>query len=183
MKKIYLMVVLSLLLSACVSSTAIIQTSIAGTISSFTGVPTNAPISTSIPTRRSMATHPPTYTQRPTPGITPQPTFTPSMTHKPTETSIPTDTQDPTLRAQTQAAAVLFGEHRPGYYLVGIDIGPGIWRSQGTSDDCYWKRMDCTGDIINNYYGFAGSTIYIDPTDFAVELDKECGNWVYLSPP
>jgi hypothetical protein len=77
----------------------------------------------------------------------------------------------------------LYVDHDPGIYLVNVDIAPGVWRSQGSGDDCYWQRSDKTGDIIDNHFGFAGGTIYIAPSDFSVQLDAECGTWTYLSPP
>jgi hypothetical protein len=88
-----------------------------------------------------------------------------------------------TQTAQASLEALLEMDKRPGFYLVNVDIAPGIWRSTPGAEDCYWKRTDKTGEIIDNYFGFSGVTIYIDPSDFAVELNKECGTWTYLSAP
>jgi hypothetical protein len=77
----------------------------------------------------------------------------------------------------------LYVDHDPGIYLVNVDIAPGVWRSQGNGEDCYWQRSDKAGDIIDNHFGFAGGTIYIAPSDFSVDLATECGAWTFLSPP
>lgn len=123
---------------------------------------------------------------------TPIPTKIPSatFTFAPTDTEAPTMTRTATTppeiltqTAQASLDAILKMDKGPGFYLVNVDIAPGIWRSTAGSEDCYWKRTDKTGDIIDNYFGFSGVTIYIAPSDFAVELDKECGTWTYLSAP
>lgn len=113
-------------------------------------------------------------------------TVVPSSTHTtgPTNTPIPTLPPEAiTATAQYKLDLVLFADHMPGVYLVNIDIGPGVWRNSSTRDDCYWKRTDKYGEIIDNYFGFGGGTIYISPTDFQVELNQECGTWTWLSPP
>jgi hypothetical protein len=68
-----------------------------------------------------------------------------------------------------------------GFYLVNLEIAPGLWRSQGTQDDCYWEIDTRTGDIINNHFGMAGGTMYIPESAFQVRLE-DCGTWVYLGP-
>lgn len=70
----------------------------------------------------------------------------------------------------------------PGIYLVGVDIAPGVWRSQGSSDECYWEITTKTGTIIENHSGMAGGTMYIPKKAFQVLLDSECGNWEFLEP-
>ncbi len=88
----------------------------------------------------------------------------------PTPTLPPTATQDPARRSRSD-----------GFYLVGSEISPGLWRSQGIGDSCYWEITSKTGDIANNHYGMAGGTMYIRPTDFQVRLE-DCGTWVFISP-
>jgi hypothetical protein len=111
----------------------------------------------------------------------------PTNTYGPTNTTAPTHTPIPpyVLTATAQAAldAVLRKDHKPGIYLVGVDIAPGVWRSTPGTSDCYWKRSTKTGDIIDNFFGLSGGTIYISPSDFQVELDTECGIWTWLSEP
>lgn len=110
-----------------------------------------------------VAAYTPTSTLTPTPVITktPRPTFTPSNT--------PTATTPP-----------LFEPKSDGFYLVNIDIAPGIWRNSGSGDKCYWSITTKTNDIIDNHYGMAGGTMYIPQEAFQVEL-LQCGTWEFLS--
>jgi hypothetical protein len=88
----------------------------------------------------------------------------------PTSTLPPTATQDPTRRSRSD-----------GFYLVGTEFSPGLWRSQGIGDSCYWEITSKTGNIINNHFGMAGGTMYVRSTDFQVRLE-DCGTWVFISP-
>jgi len=104
-------------------------------------------------------------------------TFTPVPTYTPLPTLEPifvTATFTPVPDLQTEKTA--------GFYLVNIDIAPGIWRNDGVSEDCYWSVTTMTGDIIANHFGMGGGTMYIPPNGYQVELDAECGSWVYLQP-
>lgn len=137
---------------------------------------TQYPTYTALPTYTLVATYTPwvvTATSSPTPLYTATITSTPTIT--------PTSTVTPTITATVD---VLKLDKGPGMYLVGVDIAPGVWRSTpGISNDCYWKRATKTGDIIDNYFGASGGTIYISPTDFEIELHQECGTWTFLSNP
>jgi len=171
--------VVIILLTACAPSQDSIQTAVAETQAEWTDVPTQTPYAT--------------YTLVPaievtklvivTATFTNTPEFTPTITNTPSKT--PTSTQTPNVAktATAQAFAKLTSNKSPGVYLVKVDIAPGVWRSQGKGDNCYWQRSTKTGDIIANYFGMAGGTIYIAPTDFSVLLDKDCEIWGYLSPP
>lgn len=165
-----------------------IQTAIAQTPSA-TSYPTATPYSTytPFPTLTPYSTHTPyptytlvppqqvtvfvivTATQSPTPLHTSTITLVPSPTPIPSRTPIPSPTLSP-----------LQNPKAPGIYLVNVDIAPGIWRNNGTSDKCYWKRADKTGKTLGNHFGQSGGTIYIAPTDFSVTLEAECGTWTYL---
>jgi len=68
-----------------------------------------------------------------------------------------------------------------GFYLIGVDIAPGVWRSTGTGDECYWGVTTRTGEYIHGGYGMSGGTAYLPATGFQVEF-KDCGIWVYLGP-
>jgi hypothetical protein len=119
------------------------------TISSFTQVPTNTPYATN--TAFPTLTPLPTYTPEiviVTATFTETPKYTATITMTPTKTPPPTQTKDPTKTNKT-----------PGFYLVGEEISPGVWRSLGTSDSCYWSITTRTGDIINNHFGMAGGTM------------------------
>lgn len=120
----------------------------------------------------------PTYTQIPTqtPFIvivtatsSPTPLSTATFTMTPTKTQIPLPTSNP-----------LLWEKGAGNYLVNVDIAPGIWRNNGTSDNCHWKRSTRNGDTIENYLGKGGGTINIAASDYRVELDWTCGIWIFV---
>lgn len=74
----------------------------------------------------------------------------------------------------------LFDEKQPGIYLVNVDIAPGIWRNNGTSDECYWEITTESGDVIDNHMGMSGGTANIPATAFQVTFEKECGTWTFL---
>ena len=185
MKILVIALFLVIAISACSPSLESIQNAVAGTLtvlpaqSTETSLPTQTPLPTK--TAYPTITRWPTNTPRPT--STPKPTNTigPSRTPFPTITPLPPDAL--TATAQYKLDLILYGDHNPGVYLVNVDIGAGIWRNSSSSDSCYWKRSDKYGEIIDNYFGFGGGTIYIAPTDFSVELDKDCGVWTYFSPP
>jgi len=181
---------MTILSASCAPSQESLQIAIAGTISAFTPLPSFTP-PPPYPTHTSYPTYTlaPTYT--PLPTLTAiirvvtatSPPYTVTITPTPTQTGTATPTTNRTQTEEARAAATLQAIHGPGFYLVGVDIAPGIWRSSSTLDSCYWARLTRTGDIIDNYFGYGGSTIYIATTDFAVEFDADCGSWSYLSPP
>lgn len=66
-----------------------------------------------------------------------------------------------------------------GVYLVGIDIEPGTWRTDGTASSCYWARLrNLTGndDIIANNIGQGPAIMTLLASDTAVEFSR-CGTW------
>jgi len=69
--------------------------------------------------------------------------------------------------------------HKDGFYLVGVDIAPGVWRSTGQGASCYWARQNLTQDLIDNDLGFAGGAVTIQPSDVEFYA-KDCGTWVML---
>lgn len=178
--KFYCFIILAIFLSACTSIEKFEPTIIAqvesgivkgvqATIQKFTEVPTNTPYATytAYPTLTPL----PTYTPEiiiVTATFTATPLYTPTETLTPTETSTPTTTPDPRTK-----------DKGDGFYLVNIDIAPGIWRSEGTQDDCYWEISDKYGNIINNHFGMAGGTMYISATAYQVMME-DCGRWTYL---
>ena len=124
----------------------------------------------------------PTYTPYPTqtayPTYTPwvvtvtstsTPIFTETVTETPTETLIPTAT----------ISAIKSGRGS-GFYLVNEEIASGIWRNDGrNSNQCYWEITNRTGDIISNFFGTGGGTMYVPASAFQVWLTEECGYWTY----
>jgi hypothetical protein len=192
MKSLHCLILLAVLLTACTPSASQVQKAIAQTQAMWTSVPTNTPFSTY--TQFPVNTPFPTYTLQPsiavevtkivmvTPTYTPTPLYTPTITSTPTNTFTPTNTPNATQTAEALLLAKLREDKGNGLYLVKIDIAPGVWRSNGANDDCYWSLTTRTGDIIDNYFGMAGGTAYISPTAFQVEFN-DCGTWVFLSPP
>jgi hypothetical protein len=110
------------------------------------------------------------------------PTLIPSRTRLPTYTAGP-PTSTPTITPiPTATQSPLFAAKHNGFYLVNSEIAPGVWRSDGSGNECYWKVSTATGDIINNHFGMAGGTAYIPATAFQVEFSN-CGTWTYLQAP
>lgn len=76
----------------------------------------------------------------------------------------------------TTSVTAPFGD---GVYLVGVDIQPGVWRSNGTGPGCYWARLRNLrgeGDVIENVTGAAPALVAIGPTDLAFKANR-CGTW------
>jgi hypothetical protein len=187
MKKNYVFLIISVLalvFSGCVSTPepSVIQAIVVQTqaaLPTATSYPTYTPLPPlSTLTPLSTFTPYPTFTLPPTqtPLVvivtttsSPTPLFTPTITQTPTKTPIPSPTRNP-----------LQMDKRGGFYLVNVDIAPGIWRNNGTSDDCYWAVTTSTGKIISNHFGMGGGTMYIPATGYQVELKSSCGTWIYL---
>src|SRR5690606_35818595 len=71
-----------------------------------------------------------------------------------------------------------------GYYRIGFDLSPGIYRSDDASDDyCYWARLtDASGDsddIIDNDGGGGIRIVQVEPTDAFLEVSS-CGTWTKI---
>lgn len=180
MKKFLLSILLTGLLCSCTSIEEFeptiearvqsgIQEGVVATVEKYTQIPSNTPYATY--TAYPTLTPNPTYTPKivvVTATFTSTPLYTPTDTLTPTETFTPTFTPD--FRTQDRG---------DGFYLVNIDIMPGIWRSLGTQDDCYWEISDKFGDIIDNHFGMAGGTMYVASSAYQVMLE-DCGTWTYL---
>jgi len=174
MKKIFVLICLaSLFIAACQPSPEQLSGYVSETLAKI-------PTQTAYPTFTPENTHTPfpTYTILPTytaiikivtPTYTSTPLYTPTITESPTITSTITNTPDPTTK-----------DKRPGIYLVGSEIAPGVWRSLGDSDSCYWEVTSRTGDIISNHFGMSGGTMFVPTSGFQVTLESDCGNWTYL---
>jgi hypothetical protein len=132
MRKFALFLFVFVLLSGCAPSPEQIATPLVQTLTAW---PSNTPYPTY--TKFPTLTPNPTYTLPPTqtPKIvivtatyTATPLYTPTITNTPLPTRTPVPTIDP-LKKNKSA----------GIYLVNVDIAPGVWRSNGTQDNCYWK--------------------------------------------
>lgn len=66
----------------------------------------------------------------------------------------------------------------PGVWVVGEDIQPGTYRTQGQVSDCYWARLTAGGDIIDNSFISAAlqAIVIVQPSDALVE-SSGCGTW------
>jgi hypothetical protein len=125
-------------------------------------------------------------------ALTPSATTTQTFTPGPTNTSYITQTAEAKILeniAMVTAIAAAFEATRAaltaprgsGFYLVGVDIASGIWRSTAGHDDCYWARYDNSQNILDSHSGQSGGDVTIRTTDFQVEFD-DCGTWEYISP-
>lgn len=69
-----------------------------------------------------------------------------------------------------------------GTFLVGDEISPGTYRSEGTSN-CYWARLSGTDgtldSIIANNFGGGSQVVTISGSDAAFET-SECGEWARI---
>ncbi len=65
-------------------------------------------------------------------------------------------------------------------YRVGIDIAPGLYRNNDSSEGCYWVRLRDFGgrfnDIIANEYSHSIQIVRIFPTDRGFK-SEDCGVW------
>lgn len=120
-----------------------------------------------------------TYTS--TPLMSPTPSGTPTITPTPSNTPTETVTPDIAATVTVKAFVALTKPHGNGFYLVNVDIAPGLWRSTGIGSNCYWARRDSNQNILDNHYGDAGGTVRIRPSDFEIEFNG-CGQWEYLGP-
>lgn len=116
------------------------------------------------PTSTSRPTDAPRLTNTPRPTNTPRATNTPRPTNTPLP---PTATPDPNLI-------------RPGTYIVGTNIQPGIYRGQAGYDlfrSCYWARLkDVSGtldSILANENSIGQFYVEVRSTDYALETRCE----------
>lgn len=128
----------------------------------------------------------------PFPTYTPYPTYTPLPTLRPLViTATPSPTPQVDIGA-TQAAATAQGTSTPlppsltepkedGFYIVGEEIAPGVWRSSPGLEGCHWARYNDSNNLLGEYVGLSGGVIRIRDTDYIVMLDG-CGTWTYLGP-
>ena len=171
--------------AGCTPAAPLMSTAVAGTLTAQPILPTETdlPTQTAYPTFTLPPSQTPlvivvTATLTPTPRYTPTITPTATITPTVTITTTPTDTMTPTV-----TISPLVTTKSPGFYLVGLEIAPGVWRSNGSGDGCYWAITNRTGDILTNFYGMAGGTLYVPSDGFQVELQRGCGDWEYLGQP
>jgi hypothetical protein len=83
-------------------------------------------------------------------------------------------TQD--LSPVTTSPVAPFGD---GTFIVGTDVAPGLWRSQGGTS-CYWERLRGFGgtldDITANENAGASGLVQISESDKGFSSSR-CGTW------
>ncbi|MEA2024770.1 MAG: S-layer homology domain-containing protein [Actinomycetota bacterium] len=72
-----------------------------------------------------------------------------------------------------------------GYWLVGDEVAPGLWRNSGSADTCYWERLSGFSwefeDLITNGLSTSVQTVRIRASDVGFHATR-CGSWTYLGP-
>jgi hypothetical protein len=69
---------------------------------------------------------------------------------------------------------------KDGIYVIGLNMAPGRWRSNGLGKSCYWEKSTVTQDIIDNHFGVASVIVDVAPGDFQFETSG-CGVWTLTS--
>ncbi|MFG3495917.1 hypothetical protein [Streptomyces sp. NPDC047928] len=105
----------------------------------------------------------------------------PTRTVTATRHTLATGSADPTAKDRTPPAGDIPGD---GVFLVGEDIQPGTYRSDGADTAlCYWARLsDTTGeadDIIANGNAKGQIVVKIAPADAAFEA-SDCKPWTKI---
>ncbi|UYN89933.1 MAG: hypothetical protein KIT08_01530 [Anaerolineales bacterium] len=173
MKKVSAILVLTIFLASCGISEANVQATISA-LPTWTSAPTATPADTQTPHLVVV-----TATHTATPKFTATSSFTPTITYTPSLTPNVEQTNEAKLEA-TQTAR-LTANRGSGFFLVGVDIAAGTWRSEAGYSACYWSRNNATGGINDNHFGNSGGTVHIRASDYEVEFNG-CGQWTYLGP-
>jgi hypothetical protein len=115
-------------------------------------------------------------------GTAPTTTVTATSTATETETAAPSTKKTPTPSEATKPpAGKIPGD---GTYIVGTDIKPGTYRTDGPEDtaipNCYWARLQATSgefsDIIANGNTAGPTTVTISASDKAFQTTG-CKTW------
>ena len=108
----------------------------------------------------------------------PGPTVTATATLEDTFTATPVITR--VIATHTQIVTSTYTPPPPqqfgeGTYVVGSDIKPGRYHTDGSSD-CYWARLASldTTDIIDNNVGSGPQTVQVLASDKAFQVRGEC---------
>lgn len=65
---------------------------------------------------------------------------------------------------------------KDGVYIVGLNMAPGRWRSNGAGQKCYRAKSTAAQELIDNHYGAASVVVEIEPGVFQFEA-RGCGVW------
>jgi hypothetical protein len=84
------------------------------------------------------------------------------------------------LTPRTSSPTANFGG---GAFVVGYEVGPGVWRNSSSDNGCYWERrsgFDGTlGDVIDNGFSFSLQTVQISSGDVGF-YSEDCGTWTKI---
>ncbi|HHX08499.1 MAG TPA: hypothetical protein GX730_03590 [Chloroflexi bacterium] len=158
MKKVIVLIVIALTISACVPSTTTINSEVP-----LEEITVSEEQTTSQPDRNSEAP----VIEESTSTLEPISTVEPTNTLEPTSTPVPTDTPVPTATTNPYL-------YSAGTYLLNNDIQPGIYQGNagnGIWDTCYWERLsDLSGGfdaIIANDNSVGNFYVELKETDYA----------------
>ena len=88
-----------------------------------------------------------------------------------------------TPNSQPSGASDLMTSFGAGTWLVGVDIAPGVYRTEG-GDSCYWKRLSGLGgssdEVIASDVLDGPVVVEVQQTDVAFQVDEDCGTWTLL---
>lgn len=83
----------------------------------------------------------------------------------------------------TPRTATPTSNHGDGYWLVGTEVAPGLWRNSDSSNLCYWERLSgfswSFDGIITNGLSDSIQTVQISASDKGFH-SEDCGTWTYL---
>jgi hypothetical protein len=89
----------------------------------------------------------------------------------------------PSTPPGSEPAADLATSFGVGTHLVGVDIAPGVYRTDG-GEGCLWQRLSgLTGDlddILANDRVDGPVVVEILDTDVAFQSDDDCGTWTLM---
>lgn len=103
-------------------------------------------------------------------------TIAPTATPHPaaTNTPIPGDTPDPTAMFLPPTATQPSPLFKPGTYLVGVDIAPGIYKGEaGSNPSCYWARFEDASEILVDNDSIGQFYVEVRSSDYALETQCE----------
>jgi hypothetical protein len=141
-----------------------------------TAQPINASVSGNTESSQPTPMPKPSLTAKPSPTPKPSPIAKPSPTPKPSPVAKPS----PTTVPKPSPTVVTYAQFDDGTYVVGQDIQPGTYRTQGASMNCYYARLSGFGgtldDIIANNNTDDPAIVTISDTDKGFE-STNCGTW------
>ena len=81
-------------------------------------------------------------------------------------------------KSGTYAVAPPLAQFGDGTWIVGEDVQPGTYRTQGRVDGCYWARLTAGGEVIDNNFISAAlqAVVIVEASDALIE-SSGCGTW------